>query len=91
MIEQSDCAIPKGNTGQSASVLKTSFRSEVQQNRSIKGVVKDASANHYRSFGRSYTTTTGTVTDMDGNFSLDVSCGCNLEISYVGYFNQTKS
>lgn len=30
-------------------------------------------------------TTTGTATDFDGNFSLDVEDGAILEISYVGY------
>ena len=30
-------------------------------------------------------TTNGTVTDMDGKFSLDVSKGDILHISYIGY------
>lgn len=33
-------------------------------------------------------TTTGTITDFDGKFSLDVEEGSNLEISYVGFKNQ---
>lgn len=32
---------------------------------------------------------TGTVTDMDGNFSVNVSAGSTLEISFVGYTSQT--
>ena len=34
-------------------------------------------------------TTNGTVTDMDGKFSLDVSKGDILHISYIGYQPQT--
>lgn len=62
----------------------------MQQNRSIKGVVKDAFGETI--IGASVVvkgTTTGTVTDMDGNFSLDVPVGATLEISYVGYLTQT--
>lgn len=33
-------------------------------------------------------TATGTITDFDGNFSLDATDGANLEISYVGYQSQ---
>lgn len=34
-------------------------------------------------------TTNGTITDFDGNFTLDVSEGAMLEISYVGYASQS--
>ncbi|MCY4266409.1 MAG: carboxypeptidase-like regulatory domain-containing protein, partial [Flavobacteriaceae bacterium] len=34
-------------------------------------------------------TTTGTGTDFDGNFSIEVSDGDVLEISFVGYVTQT--
>ena len=83
--------IPKGNTGQLnlRSFSKTALP-EVQQNRSIKGVVKDAFGETI--IGASVVvkgTTTGTVTDMDGNFSLDVPVGATLEVSYVGYLTQT--
>ena len=30
----------------------------------------------------------GTVTDIDGNFSLTVTRGATLEVSYVGYITQ---
>lgn len=33
-------------------------------------------------------TTNGTITDMDGKFSLEVPEGAMLEITYVGYANQ---
>ena len=34
-------------------------------------------------------TTNGTITDMNGNFTLDVPEGSVLEISYIGYLTQT--
>lgn len=34
-------------------------------------------------------TTTGTVTDIDGNFSIDVPAGSNLTVSFMGYKPQT--
>ena len=34
-------------------------------------------------------TTIGTVTDVDGNFTLDVPDGATLKISYIGYIEQT--
>lgn len=34
-------------------------------------------------------TTIGTVTDVDGNFMLDVPEGATLQISYIGYIEQT--
>lgn len=82
--------IPKGNTGQLnlRSFSKTALP-EVQQSRGIKGVVKDSYGETI--IGASVIvkgTTTGTVTDMDGNFSLDVPVGTNLEVSYVGYLTQ---
>lgn len=33
-------------------------------------------------------TTNGTITDMDGKFSLEVEGGATLQISYIGYANQ---
>ena len=32
---------------------------------------------------------TGTVTDVDGHFSIDASAGQTLEVSYIGYTTQT--
>ena len=34
-------------------------------------------------------TTNGTITDMDGQFSIEANPGEELEISYVGYITQT--
>ena len=33
-------------------------------------------------------TTNGTITDIDGKFSLDVPSGSTLTISYIGYLNK---
>ncbi len=35
--------------------------------------------------------TNGTITDLDGNFTLDVSKGASIEVSYIGYKSQTIS
>lgn len=34
-------------------------------------------------------TNTGTVTDVDGNFSLNVPAGAKLEVTYLGMLPQT--
>ena len=34
-------------------------------------------------------TTNGTVTDVDGNFSLSVEANANIRVSYIGYLSQT--
>ncbi|MFW9612997.1 MAG: carboxypeptidase-like regulatory domain-containing protein, partial [Macellibacteroides fermentans] len=33
-------------------------------------------------------TTNGTITDLDGNFTLNASSGSVIQISYVGYLTQ---
>ena len=36
-------------------------------------------------------TTQGVVTDIDGNYSIEVALPCALEFSYIGYVTQTKT
>ena len=36
-------------------------------------------------------TTNGTITDLDGNFTLSVTDGATLEVSYIGYISQSVS
>lgn len=36
-------------------------------------------------------TTQGVITDIDGNYSIEVTLPCALEYSYVGYVTQTKT
>lgn len=69
------------NNGQDVAVI--------QQNGLVRGTVVDESGDPL--IGVSVLvkgSTTGTVTDTDGNFVLEVSNGKTLEISYVGYLTQ---
>jgi TonB-linked SusC/RagA family outer membrane protein len=63
----------------------------VLQSRTVKGQIVDETGEPL--IGVSVLvkgTTVGTITDFDGNFSLDVPQGKNqLEVSYVGYKSQT--
>ncbi len=55
----------------------------------IKGIVKDAKGEPV--IGATVMqkgTTTGTITDFDGNFTLNVSEGASIEISYIGFKSQ---
>lgn len=60
-----------------------------QQARLVKGVVVDANGDPV--IGANVVekgTTNGTITDMDGKFSLSVGKGAILEVSYIGFKNQ---
>lgn len=63
----------------------------VQQSGICQGIVKDATGESV--IGASVIvkgTTNGTITDIDGNFSLsNVKKGDVIEISFVGYITQT--
>lgn len=62
----------------------------VQQQRQASGVVKDAMGEPV--IGATVLekgTTNGTITDIDGKFSLNVKAGAVIEISYIGYVTQT--
>ena len=63
----------------------------VQQNATCQGIVKDPTGETV--IGASVIvqgTTNGTITDIDGNFSLpNVNKGDLIEISFVGYITQT--
>lgn len=55
----------------------------------IEGTVKDANGEPV--IGATVMvkgTTNGTITDFDGNFSLEANEGDNLEVSYIGYQSQ---
>ena len=61
----------------------------MQQTKRITGRVLDA--NNEPVIGANVVvdgTTIGTVTDVDGNFTLDVPDGATLKISYIGYIEQ---
>lgn len=62
----------------------------MQQTAEVSGVVKDASGMPV--IGASVLeqgTTNGTITDLDGKFTLKVKAGATLEISFIGYKTQT--
>lgn len=64
--------------------------SVMQQTKQITGRVLDA--NNEPVIGANVVvegTTIGTVTDVDGNFMLDVPAGATLKISYIGYIEQS--
>ncbi|WP_245832397.1 SusC/RagA family TonB-linked outer membrane protein [Massilibacteroides vaginae] len=60
-----------------------------QQGRKVTGVVKDK--NGEAIIGANITvkgTSNGTITDFDGNFSLDAPSNAVLHVSYIGYTSQ---
>ena len=60
-----------------------------QQSKRVKGTVVDKNGEPI--IGANVVvkgTTNGTITDIDGNFSLEVADGALLEVSYIGYLNQ---
>ena len=59
-----------------------------QAKHSIKGVVEDALGPIAGANVVEKGTTNGTITDMDGNFSLEVSPNSILVVSYIGYKEQ---
>lgn len=66
------------------------FANSVQQSNVIKGTVFDTEGNPV--VGANVIvkgTTNGTITDMDGNFSLNVPQGSTLVVSYIGYTDYT--
>lgn len=61
-----------------------------QQGNVVKGVITDENGDPIiGATVKAEGSSTGTVTDLDGNFSLQVASGTVLEISYIGYKNQT--
>ncbi|HPR30864.1 MAG TPA: TonB-dependent receptor [Prolixibacteraceae bacterium] len=72
---------------------RTEAAASQQQKKVIRGSVKDAETNESLP-GASILekgTTNGTITDVDGNFSLQVNPGSMLQISYVSYKTQEIS
>ena len=62
---------------------------EIQQQNAVSGTVKDATGEPV--IGANVVikgTTKGTITDLDGNFTLEVAPGAVLQISYMGYKSQ---
>lgn len=71
-------------------ILSTKKAAPQQSQQKVTGKVKDANGEPL--IGVSILvkgTTNGTVTDIDGNFSLQADKGAVLEVSYIGYATQT--
>lgn len=68
---------------------KTVEHHVVQQRKTVTGVVKDANGEIVIGANVSVKgTTNGTITDMDGKFTLDVPNNAILLVSYIGYISQ---
>lgn len=93
LIAMGLCCLPSGSLF--ASGLENPFdKSEdwvnsVQQQKTVTGTVVDASGIALPGVAiLEKGTTNGTVTDIDGNFSLDVSANAVLDVSYIGMQSQ---
>ena len=60
----------------------------VQQTKRITGTVTDALGPVIGANILEKGTTNGVITDIDGNFALDVQPGATLVISFIGYISQ---
>ena len=61
---------------------------EVQQSKRVSGKIVDSEGPLIGATVLEKGTSNGTVTDIDGNFSLDVNPGATIVVSYVGYISQ---
>lgn len=71
-------------------IVKKDGKQSLQDKKQVKGVVHDA--NGLPVIGatvREKGTDNGVITDMDGNFALEVPEGTVIEVSYIGYGTQT--
>ena len=66
-----------------------SFQSVLQTQKMIKGRVVDASGESLIGVSVSVAgSSEGTITDIDGNYSLSVAPGAKVKFSYIGYEDQ---
>ena len=73
-------------------ILKISCNSQSSQSRKISGTVKDQNGESVIGANVSVKgTTIGTITDIDGNFILEVPENVVIQISYIGYITQEIS
>ena len=83
------CSICALYTPQAAAAAPDSESAEeVQQSKRVNGSVKDSEGPLIGATVMEKGTSNGTVTDINGNFSLDVKSGATLVVSYVGYVTQ---
>lgn len=85
----SACPVLYGNAAGADPIVRQSNAASPQQSKKISGVVKDTSGEPV--IGANVIvkgTTNGTMTDIDGQFNLDVPSDAILQISYIGYIAQ---
>jgi len=74
----------------SATSGKAKEANAVLQDRLVTGTIKDKNGEPLIGVSVAVKgTTTGTMTDVDGNFSIRVPEGKNLEVTYIGFVSQT--
>ncbi len=78
-----------GISPQQSFAAQTITSQAVQQTKKITGSVTDAMGPIIGATVKVKGTNNVAVTDMDGNFSLNVSGGQTVEVSYVGYVTKT--
>ena len=92
IFKQTGLDFNRENNTIAVSVRKTNAapsRQQAQPEKKISGVVTDDRGDAV--IGANVVvkgTTNGTITDIDGKFSLDVPSGSTLTISYIGYLNK---
>lgn len=75
--------------GKNIVVKKEGAQTKQHPAKTVKGVVKDANGDAIIGASiRLLGTNKGSITDIDGNFTLDLSIGDKIEISYIGYTTQ---
>lgn len=87
LLAGTDCVVTFSNGH--IIIKKQASNTTNQQSKRVKGTIVDATGMPV--IGANVMvkgTTNGTITDMDGKFSLDVPVGATLVVSYVGYSNQ---
>lgn len=88
-VNENRIIVYKTTTNQNTSNSKTAVSSATQQTIKVSGVVVDAVSGE-PVIGANLLvkgTSTGTSTDFDGNFSLEVPANSVLVVSYIGYLN----
>ena len=74
------------------SIGETAAMNVVQQQKSVKGTVVDTTGEPVIGANiKAQGTDTGTITDLDGNFSLVIPASAKLEVSFIGYVMQVVS
>ena len=87
LLAGTDCVVTFSNGH--IIIKKQASNTTNQQSKRVKGIIVDATGMPV--IGANVMvkgTTNGTITDMDGRFSLDVPNDAVLEVSYIGYSSQ---